>query len=109
MLRILHDTKLDFIKHWKTAAIGTIAFIALGMVLLVVHAARHNGKALNESVEFIGGTVVQLQFQNDAPTDAVRGAVDQAGFRGSEVTTFGDSKDFLVKVPPKEGAAAAEN
>jgi preprotein translocase subunit SecF len=109
MLRILHDTKLDFIKHWKTAAIGTIAFIALGAVLLVVHAARHNGKALNESVEFIGGTVVQLQFPQDASTDAVRGAVDQSGFTGSEVTTFGDSKNFLVKVPPKEGAAAAEN
>ena len=52
MLRILHDTKIDFIKYWKTAAIGTVAFIALGLVLLVVHAARHNGKALNESVEF---------------------------------------------------------
>lgn len=109
MLRILHDTKLDFIKHWKTAAIGTIAFIALGMVLLVVHAARHNGKALNESVEFLGGTVIQLQLQQDAPTDDVRGAVDQAGFVGSEVTTFGDSRDFLVKVPPVEGAAAAAN
>ena len=43
MLRILHDTKYDFIKYWKTAAIGTIAFIVLGMVLLGVHAARHNG------------------------------------------------------------------
>ena len=30
MLRILHDTKYDFIKYWKTAAIGTVAFIVLG-------------------------------------------------------------------------------
>jgi len=27
MLRILHDTRYDFIKHWKMAAIGAIAFI----------------------------------------------------------------------------------
>src|ERR1041385_9184435 len=109
MLRILHDTKLDFIKHWKTAAFGTIGFIVLGMVLLGVHAARHNGKALNESVEFLGGTVVQLSFAQDAPTDVVRGSVDQAGFPGSEVTTFGDARNFLIKVPPKEGATAAAN
>src|SRR5262249_35325091 len=40
---------------------------------------------------------------------AVRSAVDQAGFIGSEVTTFGDARNYLVKVPPVEGVAAAAN
>ena len=34
MLRILHDTKYDFIKHWKTAVIATIAFIVVGIGLM---------------------------------------------------------------------------
>ena len=109
MLRILHDTKYDFIKYWKTAVFGTIAFIALGLVLLGVHAARHNGQALNRSVEFTGGTVVQLKFAQNAPPDVVRNAVDQAGFAGSEVTTFGDASTYLVKAPPKEGDNAAQD
>src|SRR5512146_498759 len=109
MLRILHDTKYDFIKHWKTAVVGTLAFIALGLVLLVVHAIRHNGQALNRSVEFTGGTVIQLQFQKPAAIEVVRGTVDQAGYKGAEVTTFGDVYNFLIKVPPAEGAAAATN
>jgi preprotein translocase subunit SecF len=109
MLRILHGTHYDFIKYWKTAAVGTIAFIALGLVLLGVHAARHNGHALNESVEFLGGTVVQLHFSQAPSPDAVRGAVDAAGFTGSEVTTFGAPDEFAIKVPPKEGVAAAAN
>jgi len=109
MLRILHGTNYDFIKYWKTAVIGTIAFIALGVVLLGVHAARHHGEALNRSVEFTGGTVVQLKFAQNAPADVVRGAVDQAGFAGSEVTTFGDASTYLVKAPPKEGDAAASD
>ena len=46
MLRILHDTKYDFIKYWKTAALGTIAFIVLGMATLGIHAMRHTS-ALN--------------------------------------------------------------
>ncbi len=109
MFRILHDTKYDFIKYWKTAATGTIAFIILGMILLGVHAARHNGHALNYSVEFTGGSTMQLQFAKAPPADAVRNAVDQAGYAGAEVTTFGDPKDFLVKVQAKEGAATAVN
>src|SRR5262249_6404001 len=107
MLRILHDTKFDFISHWKTAAIGTIAFIVLGFILLGVHAARHNGQALNQSVEFTGGTVVQLTFQNPPSADDVRSAVDQAGFSGSEVTTFGDSRNYLVKVQTLQGPGAS--
>jgi preprotein translocase subunit SecF len=103
MLRILHDTKLDFIKHWKTAVFGTAAFILLGMVLLFVHAERHNGDALNYSIEFTGGTAIQLKFPQVAPADVVRSAVDQAGFKGAEVTTFGDPLNYLVKV--QAGAA----
>ncbi len=107
MLRILHDTKYDFIKYWKAAVFGTIAFIALGLVLLGVHAARHNGQALNKSVEFTGGTSVQLKFAQNPPADVVRSAVDQAGFGGAEVTTFGDAATYMIKAPPKQGEAAA--
>jgi preprotein translocase subunit SecF len=109
MLRILHDTKYDFVKYWKVSVIGTAAFIILGFVLLGVHAARYNGEALNYSVEFTGGTVVQLHFAKPAPPDVVRGAVDAAGFAGSEVTTFGTPNDYMIKSPPKEGALSAEN
>ncbi|MEP6495129.1 MAG: protein translocase subunit SecF [bacterium] len=109
MLRILHGTNYDFIKHWKTAAMGTVAFIALGLVLLGVHASRNNGAALNYSVEFNGGTVVQIHFEKAPSPDDVRGAVDQAGFAGSEVTTFGKADEFAVKVPAKQGVVAAMN
>jgi preprotein translocase subunit SecF len=109
MLRILHDTKYDFIKYWKQSVIGTIAFIVLGLILLGVHAARFHGEALNYSVEFTGGTVVQLHFGKPAEGDVVRSAVDAAGFAGSEVTTFGTPNDYMIKSPPKEGALSAEN
>src|SRR4051812_13824632 len=108
MLRILHDTKYDFIKHWKSAVIGTAAFIVLGLILLGVHKERH-GAALNYSVEFLGGSAVQIHFAQPAPADVVRSAVDDAGFKGSEVTTFGAPNEFMVKAPAKEGATAADD
>jgi len=108
MLRILHDTKYDFIKYWKTAALGTIAFIVLGMAILGVHAMRHTS-ALNYSVEFTGGTVVQLTFTKPPGADAVRSGVDAAGFSGAEVAQFGDPLNYMIKVQPKEGVMAAAN
>jgi preprotein translocase subunit SecF len=108
MLRILHDTNYDFIKYWKTAAAGTIGFILLGFVLLGVHEVR-TGHALNYSVEFTGGAVIQLKFPQAPNSDVVRKAVDQAGFTGAEVTTFGDTKTYLVKVRPTSGDPAATN
>jgi preprotein translocase subunit SecF len=109
MLRILHDTKYDFIKYWKKAAIGTIAFIVLGIILLGVHAARHNGDALNYNVEFTGGAQIQIQFAHPGTPDLVRAAVDKAGFPGAEVTSFGDASNYMVKVQQKAGVAAAVN
>src|SRR5215213_895779 len=108
MLRILHDTNYDFIKHWKTAVIGTAAFMMLGLAFLGYHAAR-TGHALNYSVEFTGGAEIQIQLAQPPSADAVRAAVDQAGFSGAEVTTFGDASNYLVKVQQVAGEAAATN
>jgi preprotein translocase subunit SecF len=108
MLRLLHGTKYDFIKFWRTAALGTIAFIVLGMALLVYHKV-HTGHALNYSVEFTGGTVVQIQFATPPAADLVRGAVDRAGYSGAEVAMFGDPNDYLIKAQSPSGQLAATN
>ena len=108
MLRILHDTKYDFIKFWKTAVITTAGFIVLGMALMFYHKGR-TGHYLNYSVEFTGGAVVQLQFTKAPGADAVRAAVNETGFVGAEVTSFGDANNYMVRVPPKSGEASAIN
>ena len=67
MLRILHDTNVrlhQVLEDGRRSARSRSSL--LGLVLLGVHAARHNGDALNYSVEFTGGTVVQLQFAQAA-------------------------------------------
>jgi preprotein translocase subunit SecF len=102
MLRILHDTKYDFIKHWKTAAGLTIAFIVLGMGFLVRHKMVY-GDAINWNIEFTGGTFMQLKFASAPGADAVRQAVDAAGFQ-AEVTEFGSPTEYVVRA----GAAGKE-
>jgi preprotein translocase subunit SecF len=106
MLRILHDTKYDFIKHWKTAVGATIAFIVLGLALMGYHEAR-TGSAVNYSIEFLGGSAIQVKFAQPVHADAVRSGVDAAGFSGAQIAAFGTPEDFLIKVPLKAGATSA--
>jgi preprotein translocase subunit SecF len=102
MLRLIHGTHFDFIKHWKTAAIATLAFIAIGMAMLGIH-KKNYGSAINWNVEFVGGTFMQLKFAK--PTDAavVRHAVDASGYQ-AEVAQFGDKTEYTVRA----GAAGRE-
>ena len=77
MLRIFHDTKYDFIKWWKVAAIATIAFMLIGVASFAVTGG------VNYSVEFTGGTLVQLKFKQPADAGKIRGALDAADIKGA--------------------------
>src|SRR5690348_13936207 len=90
MLRILHDTRYDFIKHWKKAAILTIAWIIIGIGFLATH-------GVNQSIEFTGGTLMQLKFTTAPRIDDIRSAVDRAGFPNSQITKFGSETEYTVR------------
>ena len=98
MLRILHDTKYDFIRHWKKAAILTVAWIIVGLGFLAIH-------GVNKSIEFTGGTLIQLQFKHATRIDDIRSVVDQAGYPNSEITKFGSDTEYTVRAQPHAAAA----
>src|SRR5215203_209373 len=102
MLRILHDTKIDFIKSWRLAVGVTIAFIAIGLVGLILHGG------LNRSIEFTGGTLMQLEFAQPPNVGELRATVDAAGFRGAEIQQFGNNREFTVRAAGHATGANAQ-
>ena len=98
MLRILHDTKYDFIRHWKKAAVLTIAWIIVGLGFLAIH-------GINYSIEFTGGTLMQVTFKHPPHIDDIRATVDQAGYPNSEITKFGSDLEYTVRAQPHAAAA----
>jgi preprotein translocase subunit SecF len=91
MLRIFHNTKYDFIKWWKVAAISTVAFMAIGLASFAVTGG------VNYSVEFTGGTLLQLKFTQPVDAGKIRAALDGAGIKGSEVQQFGGPDEFIIR------------
>ena len=104
MLRILHGTKFDFIKPWRIAVGVTIAFIAVGLIYLGVHGVR-------QSIEFTGGTLMQLEFQQPPDVGVIRATVDAAGYAGSEIQQFGTDREFTVRAASHDAkpGVAVEN
>ncbi|MDP1891496.1 MAG: protein translocase subunit SecF [Gemmatimonadaceae bacterium] len=100
MLRILHGTKIDFIKYWRTAAILTVAFIIIG----AGSAIFTGGFPL--SIEFTGGTLMQLEFTTPPDVAKLRSTLDAAGIRGAEITSFGSERDYTIRAQEPEQVAS---
>ena len=65
-------------------------------------------KGLHYSVEFTGGTVIELAYDHPAEIEKVRGALDKAGYVDTSVQNFGSSRDVLIRMPLKSGQSSAE-
>jgi len=91
MIRIFHNTHYEFIRWWRVAAGLTIAFIVAGLVSFAVKGG------VNYSIEFTGGTLMQLQFKTPPDVAVLRSTLDKAGITGAEIQQFGTDLDYTVR------------
>src|SRR5947207_13823626 len=100
MLRILHGTNYDFIRWWKHMAAITAAFILTGLILLFA-------RGVNYSIEFLGGTLMQVHFTAPPHVDELRALVNQAGYPGAEIQQFGSPDEYTIRALPRAGGDTA--
>jgi preprotein translocase subunit SecF len=77
---------------------------AITFVLAVFFLAH---KGLNFSVEFTGGTLLEVSYQESADVDRVRQALEKGGFK-AEVQNFGSSREVLIRMHPEKGRTSAD-
>ena len=90
MFRILHDTTIDFIKAWKITTIVTLLFIIPGLVVLAFSGYRY-------SIEFTGGTLMQVTFNAPPDVAKVRSTLADAGIASAEIAQFGSDREFVIR------------
>jgi preprotein translocase subunit SecF len=102
MLRILHNTNYDFIRFWRIAVGSTVAFLLIGLASFAVN------PRFNQSIEFLGGTMVQVEFAKAPHVDEVRSALTGAGLREPIISTLGSGgREFSIKAGGAEEVGAA--
>src|SRR5574343_897580 len=85
---------IPFMRHaLKFNVISLVTFI-LAIVFLF-------GKGLHLSVEFTGGTLIEVKYEQAADLEKIRGALGKAGFNDYSVQNFGSSQDVMIRLPLK--------
>jgi preprotein translocase subunit SecF len=65
-------------------------------------------RGLHLSVEFTGGTVMEVGYAQAADVEKVRKSVSALGFADVQVQNFGTSRDVLIRLPAQKGISAAQ-
>ncbi|MES3022628.1 MAG: protein translocase subunit SecF [Pseudomonadota bacterium] len=60
-------------------------------------------KGLHLSVEFKGGTVMELKYPHAADQEKIRRQLEQLGYEQPEVSSFGNAQEVMLRLPIKEG------
>ena len=101
-MRLFHDAKYDFIRVQKWAWMATAAFIIPGLIMLIV-------RGVNYSVEFTGGTMIQVSVAQRAPLAQVRSALDAEGLHGAELQEYGSQGWFMIRARAAVAGSDADN
>lgn len=64
-------------------------------------------KGLNYSIEFTGGTQIEVHYKDSADTDGIRRTMEKAGYK-VEVQNFGSSQDVLLRMPIAKGQSTSD-
>ena len=76
-----------------------LVFNVVSLITFVLAVFFIISKGLHLSVEFTGGTVLEINYAQAPQLDPIRQGLDKAGFQDSQVQNFGTSRDIIIRVP----------
>jgi len=80
--------------------------ISLITFLLAVFFLAHRG--LHFSVEFTGGTLIEVNYSQAPDLEKIRAGLSKAGYNDIAVQNFGSSRDVMIRLPLKEEQNSAK-
>lgn len=86
---------IRFMRYSRAATVLSLVLIALCFFSLAT-------RGLNWGLDFTGGTVVEVAFEQAVVLDQVRDRLNEAGLPGATVQNFGTSRDLLIRLAPQE-------
>jgi preprotein translocase subunit SecF len=96
--RIRRD--IPFMRYAPVFNIVSALLFAAAVFFLVT-------RGLHLSIEFTGGTVMEVGYPQSANLDSIRGTVAKMGYGDVQVQTFGSAQDVVIRLPLREGESSA--
>lgn len=90
------DKVIDFMRWSKLAFAFSILMVSLSIATVAT-------KGLNWGLDFTGGTLIEVSFENPANLGQIREALEKADFGDAVVQNFGTARDVMVRLQPRDG------
>ncbi len=86
---------------WKWYFLAFSMIFSVAGIIKMSYNWTHTGEPVPLSIDFRGGTEVQVKFQNRPDINAIRKAIDAAGIKESRIQTYGDPtlNEVLISLP----------
>ena len=84
-----------------------LVFNVISLVTFILAVVFLATKGLNFSVEFTGGTLMEVNYKQSADAQKIRETLEGAGFK-VEVQNFGSSHDVLIRMPLAKDQSSAD-
>lgn len=97
--RIRRD--IPFMRH--ALVLNVISFITFALAVFFLAT-----RGLHLSIEFTGGTLLEVQYAQTADINKTRGVVETLGFGEVQVQNFGTSRDVLIRLPVRADIKQAD-
>ena len=100
---------MEFFKIRRDIPFMRHALVLNGISLLTFLAAVFFlfSRGLHLSVEFTGGTLMEVSYSQPADLERVRGSIAALGINDVQVQNFGTAQDILIRMPVQKGSDAA--
>ncbi len=92
---------IPFMRHAKVLNAVSLVTFALAVFFLF-------SRGLHLSVEFTGGTVMEVGYSQPADVAKVRSVIAGLGYTDIQVQNFGTARDVLIRLPAQKGVSSAQ-
>ena len=92
---------IPFMKH-------ALIFNVISLVTFLLAVFFLFSRGLHLSVEFTGGTVMEVSYSQPADLSKVRSVVSSLGYTEVQVQNFGTARDVMIRLPAQKGVSSAQ-
>ena len=94
-MSVFAEANYDFVGRRRMAMTLSLLLIAAGLISLAIKGGP------KYSIDFTGGSLIQVQFAEPVPADEVREVLAAIGHSDAEIQRFGSPREILVRIPDK--------
>lgn len=92
---------IPFMRH-------ALVFNVISLITFILAVFFLATRGLHFSIDFTGGTVMEVSYSQPAEIDRIRATVASLGYADASVQNFGTSRDVLIRLPLKQGLTSAQ-